>query len=49
MQQRSQSKSITATPKNVSPDNYYTPFMTTKSCDFSGAKYLIFHNMHDFS
>ena len=25
MQQRSQSKGITAIPKNASPDNYWTP------------------------
>ena len=30
MQQRSQSKGITATPKNASPDNYWTPSRKNK-------------------
>ena len=32
MQQRSQSKGITATPKNASPDNYWTPSISAIVC-----------------
>ena len=35
MQQRSQSKGITATPKNASPDNYWTPSNNERKRVFS--------------